>query len=72
LGHRSHFSNHAEAPNGAADKLQSGRQACLPSPLVSFIRWDGRRFEPVRQRMVIRSADGAARSIRAIYNYTAQ
>ncbi len=51
--------------NGAAGKLQEdGTRAYQPDrPLHPL---DGRRETPDRKRMVIRSPDGAARSVRAI------
>jgi len=51
--------------NGAADKLrEGGTLACRPDRQLQPL--DGRRVAPGRKWMVIRSADGAARSVRAI------
>ena len=55
----------ARSSNGAADKLrEGGTLACRPDRQLQPL--DGRRVAPGRKWMVIRSADGAARSIRAI------
>ena len=52
-------------PNGAADKLrEDGALACQSDRQLQPL--DGRRGAPDRKRMVIRSPDGAARSVRAI------
>ncbi|MFH1218901.1 MAG: hypothetical protein V1694_00405, partial [Candidatus Eisenbacteria bacterium] len=52
-------------PNGAADKLRrEGTLACLTERQLHPL--DGRREAPDRERMAIRSPDGAARSVRAI------
>jgi len=52
-------------PNGAADQRRGGGELAH-QPNRPLHPLDGRREAPDRQRMAIRSADGAARSVRAI------